>query len=77
MKDAQARLSIAAVVAVGFESPALGDDAHNVDDMYTERRGKVTQRVVLPRTENRGGRFDRIVIKGGEEKGVERPIHRN
>jgi hypothetical protein len=45
VQDTQARLSIAAVVAESFENPALGDDAHDVDDLYAERRGKVKQRV--------------------------------
>jgi hypothetical protein len=57
VKDAQARLSVAAVVAENFENPALGNDAHNVDELCAERRGKVTRRVALKRTENGGRRF--------------------
>ena len=69
MKDAQARLSVAAVVAESFENPALGDDAHSVSDLYAERRGKVTRRVALGRAEGGGRRFKQIVIKGVEESG--------
>lgn len=69
VKDAQARLSVAAVVAESFENPALGDDARNTDELYAERRGKVTRRVALGKTENGGRRFKQIVIKSGEESG--------
>ncbi|KAL8749095.1 MAG: hypothetical protein Q9199_007900 [Rusavskia elegans] len=69
VKDAQARLSVASVVAESFENPALGDDARNIDELYAERRGKVTRRVALGKTENGGRRFKPIVIKSGEESG--------
>lgn len=69
VKDAQARLSVAAVVAESFESPALGDDARDVDELYAERRGRVTRRVGLGVTENGGRRFRQVVIKGGTESG--------
>lgn len=69
VKDAQARLSVAGVVAESFENPALGDDARNIDELYAERRGKVTRRVALGKTENGGRRFKLIVIKSGEESG--------
>ncbi|KAL8933183.1 MAG: hypothetical protein Q9216_006482 [Gyalolechia sp. 2 TL-2023] len=69
VKDAQARLSVAAVVAESFENPALGDDARDIDELYAERRGKLTRRVGLGKTENGGRRFKQIVIKSGEESG--------
>lgn len=69
VKDAQARLSVAGVVAESFENPVLGDDARNIDELYPVRRGKVTRRVALGKTENGGRRFKQIVIKSGEESG--------
>ncbi|KAI4126478.1 MAG: hypothetical protein LQ338_003728 [Usnochroma carphineum] len=46
IRDAQARLSIAAFVAENFEAPSLGEDAGSVD-LFAERRGRVTRRVAL------------------------------
>ncbi|KAI4260118.1 MAG: hypothetical protein L6R42_004214, partial [Xanthoria sp. 1 TBL-2021] len=69
VQDAQARLSVADVVAESLENLALGDDARNVDGLYAERRGKVTPRAALGKTENGGHRFKQIVIKSGEESG--------
>lgn len=60
VRDAQARLSVAALVAESFESPALQDDAKNIDDLYAERRGLTTQRVVLERKEDGGRRYEQI-----------------
>ena len=69
VRDAQARLSVAAVVAESFENPALGDDAKKIDDLYAERRGLTPRRVALGRKENGGRRYGQIVIK--EEQGDE------
>ena len=66
VRDAQARLSIAAVVAETFEAPALGEDANSVDDLFAERRGRVTKRVALV-TARGGGRRFRQVSVGGEK----------
>ena len=67
MRDAQARLSMAAVVAESFESPGLGDDARCVDDLFAERRGRMTRRVALGKGQS-GGRKYRLVIAGEEEE---------
>ncbi|KAL8675091.1 MAG: hypothetical protein Q9168_000462 [Polycauliona sp. 1 TL-2023] len=69
VRDAQARLSLTAVVAQSFENPALGDDARSVSELYAERRGKVTRRVALGKTEDGGRRFQQVAIKSGEESG--------
>ncbi len=63
VRDAQARLSVAAVVAESFESPALGDDARKIDDLYAERRGLTPRRVALGRKGNGGRRYGQIVLK--------------
>ncbi|MDI1490433.1 MAG: hypothetical protein OHK93_001636 [Ramalina farinacea] len=39
VRDAQARLSIGALVAESFESPVLGEDARDVSELFAERRG--------------------------------------
>ena len=39
VRDAQARLNVAAVVAESFESPVLGEDARDVGELFAERRG--------------------------------------
>ncbi|KAL9123749.1 MAG: hypothetical protein Q9217_006851 [Psora testacea] len=70
VRDAQARLSLAAVVAESFESPALGDDATEVDELYAERRGLATRRVALSRREDGGRRYRLIVEKRGESEGL-------
>ena len=75
IRDAQARLSIAAVVAESFEAPSLGEDARSVDDLFAERRGQVTRRVALEKGPGGGRRFRQIVVakegKGdGESAGL-------
>ncbi len=56
--DAQAGLSVAAVVVVErFESFVLDDDARYVDDMYAEMRGMRMRRVGLGRRECGGSWF--------------------
>lgn len=67
VKDAQARLSVAAVVAESFENPALGDDAVKVEDLYAERRGKLSPRIALAKGKSGGRRYRQIVVKGREE----------
>ena len=67
VRDAQARLSVAAVVAEGFEPPSLGEDARSVDDLFAERRGRVTRRVALGEGTKGGRRFRQVVAE--EEKG--------
>ena len=66
VRDAQARLSVAAVVAESFESPALGDNATCIDDLYAERRGMATRRVALGRREDGGRRYKLLVMKDQE-----------
>lgn len=63
IRDTQARLSVAAVVAESFESPALGDDAKGIDDLYAERRGLATRRVALSRRENGGRKYKQVVVR--------------
>ncbi|KAI4251776.1 MAG: hypothetical protein L6R42_008238, partial [Xanthoria sp. 1 TBL-2021] len=64
VRDAQARLSTLAVVAESFESPALGDDARDVNMLFAERRGRgeSTRRVALVRRNGGGRRFKQIVV---------------
>lgn len=63
----QARLSLKAVVAEGFENARLGDDAANVEGLYAERRGLVTTRVAFGKRDG-GGRFYRKVDEKVEER---------
>ncbi len=67
VRDAQARLSIDAIVAESFESPAWGDDATKIDELFAERRGKATRRIALSRREGGGRRYRRIVLREVEE----------
>ena len=69
VRDAQARLSVAAVVAESFENPALGDDARTINDLYAEGRGLKPRRVALGRMENGGRRYKQIVVKEGQTAG--------
>ena len=62
IRDAQARLSVAAIVAESFEAPNLGDDARSVDDLFAERRGRVTRRVALGMGPGGGRRFRQVVV---------------
>ncbi|KAL8651901.1 MAG: hypothetical protein Q9226_004490 [Calogaya cf. arnoldii] len=64
VRDAQARLSTLAVVAESFESPALGDDATDVNMLFAERRGRGenTRRVALVKRMGGGRRFKQIVV---------------
>lgn len=71
VKDAQARLSILAVVAESFESPAWGDDAKKVDMLFAERRGEGTRRIALFKREGGGRRFKQIVVP---QNYVNRPL---
>lgn len=66
VRDAQARLSVAAVVAESFESPALGDDATQIDHLYAERRGLPTRKIALASTAGGGRKYLQVVVKGGE-----------
>ena len=63
----QARLTLTAVVAEGFENARLGDDAVNVEGLYAERRGLVTKRVAFVRRDG-GGRCYRKVDEKDEER---------
>lgn len=69
VRDAQARLSLAAVVAESFESPALADDAREVYELFAERRGLATRRVALTRREDGGRRYRQVVEKGEDGQG--------
>ena len=66
-RDVQARLSLTAVVAEGFEDAKLGDDAVNVEGLYAERRGLGTKRVAFGRSDG-GGRCYRKVDEKDEER---------
>ena len=66
-RDVQARLSLTAVVAEGFEDARLGDDAVDVEGLYAERRGLVTTRVAFGRRDG-GGRCYRKVDEKEEER---------
>ncbi len=63
VRDTQARLSIAAIVAESFEAPGLGEDARCVDDLFAERRGRVTRRVALGRARGGGRRFKQVIVR--------------
>ena len=63
----QARLSVTAVVADGFENARLGDDAVNVEGLYAERRGLGTTRVAFGKRDG-GGRCYRKVDEKDEER---------
>ena len=65
--DAQARLSIDAIVAESFESPAWGDDATQIDELYAERRGKPPRRIALSRRDGGGRRYRQTVLREEEE----------
>ena len=58
--DAQARLTIKAVVAESFESPALGDDAPKVDELFAERRGQKMRKVAIVRRPSGGRKFKQV-----------------
>lgn len=66
-RDVQARLSLTAVVAEGFENARLGDDAVDVEGLFAERRGMVTKRVAFRRRDG-GGRCYRKVDDKDEER---------
>ena len=68
VRDAQVRLSLAAIVAERFENPALGDDAREVDELYAERRGLATKKVTMKRRDGGARRYGLVVDQGiGEE----------
>ena len=67
VRDAQARLSVAAIVAESFEAPSLGEDARSVDDLFAERRGRITRRVALGTAHGGGRRFRQVIV--AEETG--------
>ena len=69
VRDAQARLSIAAVVAESFEALDLGEDAKSVDDLFAERRGRVTKRVALVTAQGGGRRFRQVTVSGAKGEG--------
>lgn len=69
VRDAQARLSVAAIVAESFEAPNLGDDARSVDDLFAERRGKVTRRVALGMGQGGGRKFRQVIVRGEKSEG--------
>ena len=69
VRDAQARLSLAAIVAESFEAPDLADDARSVDDLFAERRGKVTSRVALGMGQGGGRMFRKVSIREEKDEG--------
>ena len=68
VRDAQARMGLAALVAESFESPALGDNARDVEELFAERRGLPTRRVALGKRQG-GGRRYRLVGIGRHGSG--------
>ncbi len=69
VRDAQARLSVAAIVAESFEAPNLGEDARSVDDLFAERRGRLTRRVALGTGPGGGRRFRQVIVAGEKGEG--------
>lgn len=69
VRDAQARLSVAAIVAESFEAPNLGEDARSVDDLSAERRGRLTRRVALGTGPGGGRRFRQVIVAGEKGEG--------
>ena len=67
VRDAQARLSVAAVVAECFESPALGEDAITIDDLYAERRGLKTRRVAITKRDGGGRQYQQLASRATGE----------
>ena len=59
-RDAQARLSTAAVVAECFEDSTLGNDAVDVKELYAERRGIPTNRIALGKRTHGGRQYGQI-----------------
>lgn len=53
VRDAQARLSLAAVIAESFENPSLGHYATEVDAVHAERRALATGGVAPSRKKRR------------------------
>ncbi|ERF72706.1 hypothetical protein EPUS_04759 [Endocarpon pusillum Z07020] len=70
VRDAQVRLSLAAIVAERFENPALGDDAREIDELYAERRGLATRKVTLQRRNEGGRRYGLVVDQGTGEESI-------
>ena len=66
VNDAQVRLSTQAVVAESFESPAWGDDATKIDELFAERRGKLTKRLAFAKCAGGGRRYKRVVAPFGD-----------
>ena len=65
VRDAQARLGSAAIVAHAFEDERLVDDAQSVDQLFEERRGMGTGRVAICKRKGGGRGF--IVVDREEE----------
>ena len=59
--DAQARLSIEAVIAESFENPAWGEDAKSVDELFAERRGQRTRKIAIVKRNGGGRRFKPVI----------------
>ena len=69
VRDAQARLSVTAIVAESFEAPGLADDARSVEDLFAERRGRVTSRVALGMGPGGGRRFRKVSVREEKDEG--------
>lgn len=70
----QARLTLTAVVAEGFENARLGDDAVNVEGLYAERRGLATTRVAFGRRDRGGRCYRKVDVKDEEREEDERRL---
>lgn len=61
VRDAQVRLTSAAIVAERFEDPALANNARSVGELYAERRGMPSTRVGMMRREEGGRGLSTII----------------
>ena len=71
VRDAQVRLSVPAIVAESFGSPALGDDGMSMDDLFVERQGKKTRRVAPVEGKMGGRRYQQVFDLGKREGELE------
>ena len=53
VRDAQARLSLDAIVAEGFENPAPREDANDLNKLYAKRQGSASRKICVDQTRQR------------------------
>ena len=61
-RDVQARLGTSALIAECFERPDLNAEAKTVDEMFAERHGMRTRRIMFSRTARGGRRYQPVVL---------------